>query len=151
MLVDINSYKTLYYPLTINFHKCSVSCTTSDDPYAQTYALNKIEDSNVKVFNVGGKWSKILSSSLIVWVNMDWMKILITQSKNGIMINVSTSVKNRFCKGDYILNPSTCNCECKKACKIGEYLDIKSCSCKKHPVGKVVSTCEDGILNIKYY
>ena len=36
---------------------------------------------------------------------MDRMKIHITQSKNGIMINVSASVKNRFCKGDYILNP----------------------------------------------
>lgn len=52
MLVDINSYKTLYDPLTINFRKCSVNCTTSDDPYAQTYALNKTEDSNVKVFNL---------------------------------------------------------------------------------------------------
>ena len=52
MLVDINSYKTLYDPSTINFYKCSVSCTTSDDPYAQTYALNKTEDSNVKVFNL---------------------------------------------------------------------------------------------------
>ena len=82
---------------------------------------------------------------------MDRMKIHITQSKNGIMMNVSASVKNRFCKGDYILNPCTCNCECKKACKIGEYLNIKSCLCKKHPVGKVVLTCEDGILNIKYY
>ena len=35
------------------------------------------------------------------------------------------------CKNDYMMNLSTCNCECDKACKIGEYLDIKNCSCKK--------------------
>ena len=27
-------------------------------------------------------------------------------------------------KKDYTWNPSICNCECDKACKIGEYLDI---------------------------
>ena len=25
----------------------------------------------------------------------------------------------------YTWNPSTCDCECDKACKIGEYLDLK--------------------------
>ena len=28
--------------------------------------------------------------------------------------------------------------ECHKACKIGEYLDIKNYSCKKCPFGKLV-------------
>ena len=28
-------------------------------------------------------------------------------------------------------NPSRCDCECDKAGKIGEYLNIKNCSCKK--------------------
>ena len=28
-------------------------------------------------------------------------------------------------------NPSMCDCECNKACKIDEYLDIKNCSYKK--------------------
>ena len=28
-------------------------------------------------------------------------------------------------------NPSTCDCECNKACKIEEYLNIKNCSGKK--------------------
>ena len=33
-------------------------------------------------------------------------------------------------KDDYIGNPSKCSCEYDRACKPGEYLDIKNCSCK---------------------
>ena len=43
-------------------------------------------------------------------------------------------------------SPSTCICECNKACKIDEYLDIKNCSSEK--LGKLVLTCEDEIFNI---
>ena len=44
-------------------------------------------------------------------------------------------------------NPSTCNCECNKACKIDEYLDIKNCQCKKRLIDKIALACEDEILN----
>ena len=44
-------------------------------------------------------------------------------------------------------NFSTCNCECNKVRKIGEYLDIKNCSYKKRLSGKLVLACEDEILN----
>ena len=43
--------------------------------------------------------------------------------------------------------PSTCDCECKKTCKIGEYLDMKSCSCKKRVFGDLLLVFEDAILN----
>ena len=52
-----------------------------------------------------------------------------------------------FCKDDYMWNPSTCDCECNKANKIDEYLDIKNCSCEKRLIGKLVLGCEDEILN----
>ena len=42
-------------------------------------------------------------------------------------------------------NPSTCDCECNKACKIDEYLDIKNCSCEKCLIGKLLLECEDEI------
>ena len=29
------------------------------------------------------------------------------------------------CKNDYMRNPRTCDCECNKACKIDEYLNVK--------------------------
>ena len=31
----------------------------------------------------------------------------------------------------YLWNPSICDCECNKACKIDECSDIKACSCEK--------------------
>ena len=44
-------------------------------------------------------------------------------------------------------NFSTCDCECNKVRKIGEYLDIKNYSYKKRLSGKLVLACEDEILN----
>ena len=40
-----------------------------------------------------------------------------------------------------------CGCECNKACKIDEYLDIKNCSCEKRLIDKLVLECEDEILS----
>ena len=44
-------------------------------------------------------------------------------------------------------NPSTFDCECNKACKIDEHLDIKICSCKQRLIGRLLLACEDKILN----
>ena len=51
------------------------------------------------------------------------------------------------CKNGYIWNPSTCDCECNKACNINDYLDINNCSCEKRLIGKLDLACEDEILN----
>ena len=51
------------------------------------------------------------------------------------------------CKNDYMWNLSTFDCECNKACKIDEHLDIKICSCKERLIGRLVLACEDKILN----
>ena len=42
---------------------------------------------------------------------------------------------------------NSCICDCDKACKIDEYLDIKNCSCEKYLIGKFVLGWEDEILN----
>ena len=44
-------------------------------------------------------------------------------------------------------NFSTYDCECNKASKIDEYLDIKDCSWKKRVSGKSLLVCENQILN----
>ena len=46
------------------------------------------------------------------------------------------------CKDDYMWNPSMCDCECNKACKIDECLDIKNFSCIKPLLGKLVLACK---------
>ena len=43
-------------------------------------------------------------------------------------------------------NPSICNCESNKACKIGEYFNIKNCSYERHFFGKLVLAFEDEVL-----
>ena len=40
-----------------------------------------------------------------------------------------------------------CNCNCNKACRIDDYLDMKICFLEKHLTGKLVLECEDEILN----
>ena len=44
-------------------------------------------------------------------------------------------------------NLSTCDCDCNKACTIGEYLGPKSCLCKKRLISKLVLQFEDEMLN----
>ena len=51
------------------------------------------------------------------------------------------------CKDEYMRDPSTCDGECNKASKIGEYLDAKNCSCEKCLIGKLVLGYEDEISN----
>ena len=48
-------------------------------------------------------------------------------------------------KKHYIWNPSACDFQCNKACKIDEFLDIKNWSCEKRLIGKLVLECEDEI------
>ena len=50
-------------------------------------------------------------------------------------------------KVDCMCNPSMCDWECNKTCKTDEYLDIKNCSWEKRLFGKLLSVCEDEILN----
>ena len=52
-----------------------------------------------------------------------------------------------FYRDDYMWNPRTCDCECWKAFNIGEYLNFKNWSSKKHLIGKLVLESEDEILN----
>ena len=47
------------------------------------------------------------------------------------------------CEKGYMWNLSTCDCNCNKACRIHEYLDINIFSCKKLLIGKLVLECGD--------
>ena len=84
-----------------------------------------------------------------VSVNVDSMEMYVIQSKDGTMINFNVNVKNRLIGvllKNVTLNPSTCYFECNKRHGIGEYLDIKNCTCKEPDRDNLVSTCEDEVL-----
>ena len=49
-------------------------------------------------------------------VNLRLLFVII--NKVGIKINADVNVKN-------------CECECDKACNVGEYLDYENCKCRK--------------------
>ena len=49
----------------------------------------------------------------------------------------------------YILNPSNCECECDKSCDVGEYLDYKSCKCRKKLADKLLEECTQNIDEVK--
>ena len=49
------------------------------------------------------------------------------------------------CDKGFIWNHSNCECECDKSCDIGEYLDYKSCRCRKKVIDKLVEKCSENI------
>ena len=36
-----------------------------------------------------------------------------------------------MCGKGFLWNPSNCDCECRKSCNVGEYLDYKNYKCKQ--------------------
>ena len=53
------------------------------------------------------------------------------------------------CDKGFSWNPS--DCECDKSCGIGEYLDYKSCVCRKTLIDKLVEECNSLIEENKVY
>ena len=49
----------------------------------------------------------------------------------------------------FICNPSNCECECDKACDIGEYLDYKNCKYRKKLFDKIIDECTESIEEVK--
>ena len=45
------------------------------------------------------------------------------------------------CAKGYMWNLSTCECQCDKWCKHGQYLDHKNCVCKNKLIGRVTEEC----------
>ena len=48
-----------------------------------------------------------------------------------------------ICNKGFIWNPSNCGCECDKLCGIGEYLDYKSCVCRKNLVEECANVIDE--------
>ena len=55
-----------------------------------------------------------------------------------------------MCNKGFIFNPSNCDCECDKLCNIGQYLDYKTCICRKRIVDKLDEDCSENIDRNKY-
>ena len=53
------------------------------------------------------------------------------------------------CDKGFIWSPSNGECECDKACDVGEYLDYENCKCRKKLVDKLVDECTETIEEVK--
>ena len=56
-----------------------------------------------------------------------------------------------MCDKGFSWNPSNCECECDKSCEMEEYLDYKSCVCKKTLARKLLEQCTSVIEENKTY
>ena len=54
-----------------------------------------------------------------------------------------------MCDKGFIWNPSNCQCECDKACDVGEYLDYENCKCRKKSVDKLVNEFAETVEEVK--
>ena len=54
-----------------------------------------------------------------------------------------------MCNKGFIWNPSNCECECDKACDVGEYLDYEYCKYRKKLVDKLVDECTEAVEEVK--
>ena len=46
-----------------------------------------------------------------------------------------------ICDKGYMWNRSTCSCECDRHCEVGQYLDYKSCVCRKRIISDLIEQC----------
>ena len=54
-----------------------------------------------------------------------------------------------MCDKEVIWNPSNGECECDKACDVGEYLDYENCKCRKKLVDKLVDESTETAEEVK--
>ena len=54
-----------------------------------------------------------------------------------------------MCDKGFICNPSNCECECDKACDVGEYLNYENCKCRKKIVDKLAEECTEIVEEMK--
>ena len=63
-------------------------------------------------------------------------------------VDVNAKLINKgVCDKGFIWNPS--NCQCEKACDLGEYLDYENCICRKKVVDKLIHECTETIEEVK--
>ena len=86
---NINSDESLFYRFSVSVDKCGRTCNTTDDANSQFFVANRVKNMIVILFNL----MHGLNETNRVSADVDWMKLYIIQSKNGIMMNVGVSVK----------------------------------------------------------
>ena len=95
-IVNVNSDKPVFYPLSIKTSKCSGSCNNINDSYAKMYVPDVVKNLNVKVFNL---MSRTNETRHIAWHET-------CKCKSRLDVDVFNN-KQRW-------NDDKCRCKCKQ-------------------------------------
>ena len=96
MLIDLNLDELCYYPFIISMSRCNESCNTAEDPFGRICVPNKIEDVNLKVFNIIKKLNK--SKAVAKHVSFECRYEFDVRKRNSRQkwnINVGMNIKNQ--------------------------------------------------------
>ena len=143
-----------FFPFSIETSKCSGSCNNINYPYAKLCVSHVVKNLSVKVFNIMSRtnetrfiaWDEICKCECKFRANVRNNKQY--RNKNKFRCECNKLVDKGVCDKGFIWNPSNCECECDKACDVGEYLDYENCKCRKKLVDKLVDECTE-IVEVK--
>ena len=149
-IININNNEPVLYPFRIKVNTCSGSCNNISNPYAKLCVPDVVKNINVKVFNLMS-WSN--QTKHIEWHEIRKRKCRLDSSlcnnkqrwnEDKCRCECIELVDKNSCDKGFIWNPSNCNCECDKSCDVEEYLDHKSCKCKRM-INQVTEKCSENI------
>ena len=141
----------MFYRYSIKINRCKGSCNTINDPYAKICVPDQIKNINAKVFNLMSrtnetrriKWRKTCKCRYKLDTSICNNKQRWNDDKWRCECKELTD--KAICDKGFIWNPSNCECGCDKSCDIGEYLDYKSCKCRKKIIDKLIEECSENI------
>ena len=146
-MIGTNANDPVFHPYSIKVNKCSGNCNNINDPYAKLCIPDVIKKMNV-IFNL---MSRINETRQILWHEtckcVRKLSVAVCKSKqiwNDDKCRCECRedlVDKIVCDKGFSWNHSNCECECDKSCGTGDYLDYKSCVCKKILVDKLVVEC----------
>ena len=150
-IINVNTSECMFYPYIITINMCKGSCNTINDPYAKLCFPDTVENVNVKVINLMPRtnetrdieWHKTCKCKCRFDASVSNNKQRWNEDK--CRCKCKELIDKGMCDKGFIWNPSNCECECDKLFDIGEFLDYKSCKCRKSLIEKLVDHCSENI------
>ena len=140
-LLNITSNNSLFYRYNI---QVSGSCNNSNDLFAKLCVPDVFKNITVKVVNL---MSKTNGARQIKWHESCKYKYRLDASvynnkqrcnKDKCRCECAELTDRGKCNKGFIWNSSNCDSECDKSFDVGEYLNHKSCKCRKKIADQLV-------------
>ena len=136
-VINVNGDEPVFFPFNIETSKCSGSCNNINYPYAKICVPDVVKNLNVKVFNLMSRTNETRF--------IEWHETSKCECKFGVNVcnNKQRWNKHKYrCEGKELIdkvvynkgivwNASNGECQCNKACNVGEYLDYEDSKCRK--------------------